>query len=402
MGEGNLSMSKLAGGAFSIMAKPAGPRCNQCCKYCFYREKDFLLSEKAKNLRMSSTVLRSYIEQMISLIQDGDEVRFTWQGGEPLLCGIDFFEEAVELQQQFKGNHSIFNALQTNGSLITTTFARFFKRNNFLIGLSLDGPESIHNYYRHGFGEVSTYQQAMHGLECLKKEGVEFNVLVTVNRVNQESPEEIYDFLRAQGVTYMQFIPIVERQPLSGKQRLLEMNEKEPWKIAPWSVTPKEFGNFLWRLFRHWLERGDLGKVSIQTFEALAAYKMGYGAPVCVFSPLCGQTPILEMNGDLFCCDHYVETPWRLGNILEEPLRNLLESRKLSDFSRLKSILPQQCKSCSILNWCQGDCPKHRFSLSHKKDGVNESYLCKSYRYFYQHASPLMDQILFFGKDEIS
>ena len=203
MGEGNLSMSKLAGGAFSIMAKPAGPRCNQCCEYCFYREKDFLLSEKAKNLRMSSTVLRSYIEQMISLIQDGDEVRFTWQGGEPLLCGIDFFEEAVELQQQFKGNHSIFNALQTNGSLITTTFARFFKRNNFLIGLSLDGPESIHNYYRHGFGEVSTYQQAMHGLECLKKEGVEFNVLVTVNRVNQESPEEIYDFLKILKMVYM-------------------------------------------------------------------------------------------------------------------------------------------------------------------------------------------------------
>lgn len=381
---------------FALMAKPAGSRCNHSCDYCFYRDKGRIFPSSSSPERMSSKVLASFVEQFIASQPEGSEVRFIWQGGEPLLCGLDFFNEVVELQTKFAQGHPIQNALQTNGSLIDEAWADFFKTHHFLVGLSLDGPESIHNHYRHSAASASgAHEQALAGLHRLRDKAVEVNVLVTVNRYNQQFPEEIYDFIKAQGIQYMQFIPIVERLQADSSARLLGAAEGGEWKMAPWSVTPREFGNFLRRLFVHWCELEDVGKISVQIFEALASYCMGYPSPICTFSTLCGQTPVLEKNGDLFCCDHYVEKLYRLGNILETPLMELVTSGTLENFSRLKMKLSPQCKGCSIVEFCQGDCPKHRLGTGTGSTGeLAPSYLCKAYRYFFQYAEPRLRAIL--------
>lgn len=374
--------------AFTVMAKPAGSHCNHRCEYCFYRDKGVLFPQSDAQPRMSREVLRAYVQQLIESQPAGAEVRFIWQGGEPLLCGLDFFQEAIALQKEFANGHPISNALQTNGSLITEAWAQFFRENHFLIGLSLDGSERLHNRYRHANSvHENAWGQAMNGLHCLKQSGCDYNVLVTVNRTNQNYPEEVYDFLRAEGVQFMQLIPIVERQPADGSARLMASSEQGAWKVAPWSVTPKEFGNFLVRFFARWKREEESMRPMVQIFEAVAASLLGLPAPICTFATLCGQTPILEKNGDLFCCDHYVEKDFRLGNILETPIQKLVLSNRLTQFSRLKSDLPLRCKKCSIKNFCQGDCPKHRI-----ENGI--SYLCKSYRYFFQNVANDIAEIL--------
>lgn len=361
-----------------VLTKPTGAICNLNCSYCFFLDKEQLYP--GSKFRMSDEVLETYIRQLIETHQT-PEVTVAWQGGEPTLMGLDFFRKAIAYQEKYRKPGMTFeNTLQTNGTLLNDEWCKFFKDNNYLIGLSLDGPQHLHDANRVDKGGNGTFDRVMRGLRLLQKHKVEYNILTTVNRINADHPLEVYRFLRDQvRTTWIQFIPVVERLDETGAT-LYQVGDQ----VSERSVTPEQFGNFLNTIFDEWIRR-DVGKVFVQTFEASARSWMGLPSGMCVFSPTCGHGVALEHNGDLYACDHFVEPDYLLGNIQQSHMAELVGSDRQYQFGRDKlETLPQYCKNCEVRFACHGECPKNRFlTTPDGEPGLN--YLCAGYKAFFTH-----------------
>lgn len=357
------------------MLKPRGAICNLDCKYCYFLSKEMLYP--GSRFRMAHDLLEEYTRQYIKA-QRVSEVTFAWQGGEPTLMGLEFFELAVELQEKYREpGMTIHNALQTNGTTLDDAWGSFLHQHNFLIGLSLDGPRELHDYYRVDKGGQPTFDQVMTGLGFLKKHRVEFNILTTVHAANVDYPLEVYHFLRDDvGTQFIQFIPIVERDNQTGFQEGQTVTER--------SVTGERYGHFLTTIFDEWVRR-DVGHVYVQIFDVALAAWVGDRPGLCIFEETCGAALALEHNGDLYSCDHYVEPNYKLGNIQEIPLIELVASEKQVEFGQAKrDTLPRYCRECEVRFVCNGGCPKNRFI--HTPGGeAGLNYLCAGYKAFFNH-----------------
>jgi len=373
------------------MTKPRGAVCNLDCKYCYFLKKEALYPES--DLRMSDDVLESYTSQYIEA-QRVPEVTFAWQGGEPTLMGLEFFEKAVDLQKKFqKPGMKILNAIQTNGIMLDDEWAGFFKEHNFLVGLSLDGPRHLHDKYRLDKGGQGSFERVMGGLDLLKEHQVEFNILTTVHAGNMDHPLEVYQFIRdVVGTQFIQFIPIVERKNQTGHQ--------EGYQVTKRSVSGQGYGKFLISVFDEWVQR-DVGGVFVQIFDVALGVWYGQRAGLCIFEETCGLALAMEHNGDLYSCDHYVEPRYFLGNISKENLVDLVTSENQADFGIAKrETLPRYCRECEVRFICNGGCPKNRIRRTPDGDeGLN--YLCQGYRAFFNHIDePMksMAQLLRIGR----
>lgn len=377
---------------FHVLAKPIGPICNLDCKYCFYLEKEKLYPAGQK-WKMSDEVLEAYIRQYIPA-QDAPEIQFAWQGGEPTLMGVEFFQKAVELQRKYSGGKRITNGLQTNGTLLDDRWCAFLAEEKVLVGLSIDGPRPLHDRYRLDKQQQPTFDAVMRGLELLKKHKVEFNTLTVVNRDNSQQPLEVYRFLKQVGSGFMQFIPLVERMGQGDDVGLAAPPDAErecgdSSAVTPWSVLSRDYGQFLCAIFDQWVGR-DVGRVFVQLFDVTLGNWMGTGSGLCVFAEHCGRALALEHNGDVYSCDHYVYPRYRLGNLLEQSPAEMVESPAQRKFAADKSdTLPAYCKACDVRFACQGECPKHRFMKTPDgQPGLN--YLCPAYKRFFNHVAPHM------------
>ncbi len=376
--------------SFQIMAKPIGPICNLDCDYCFYLEKENLYPKKS-DFKMNNDVLEAFIKQHIEG-QPGDDALFAWQGGEPTLLGVDYFRKAIELQQKYGKDKHIENTFQTNGVLLDDAWASFFKEHNFLIGISIDGPEKLHNRYRLNKGRKETFNQVMNGLECLDKHQVEFNTLTVVQKHNSQHPLEIYRFLKEIGSGFMQFIPIVER--MSKEQtgdglRLISPDFESIALVTDWSVESRQYGVFLNRIFDEWV-RNDVGQYYVQIFDIALEAWAGMNPSLCIFNETCGTAMAIEHNGDLYSCDHYVYPQNKLGNIMENALVSLVGSEQQQTFGLDKrDSLPGYCLNCGVRFVCNGECPKHRFLETPAGEG-GLNYFCEGYKLFFNHIDPYM------------
>jgi len=383
------------------MAKPAGPACNLDCRYCFYTEKEATLGQHGPT-RMTDEVLEAYVSKYIAS-QPVPEVGFAWQGGEPLLMGLDFFRRAVNLQKRYSQGKQISNSIQTNGTLLTDEWCEFLAANDFLVGLSLDGPEDVHNYYRVDRNGKPSFDAVMRGLKLLKKHGVEFNILACVNRISSTKPLDVYRFFKRQGARFIQFIPIVERLPspdevalglkLSPPPVLDGQADESKKQVTPWSVEPIRFGEFMIKVFDEWV-RNDVGSVFVMNFEWTLSAWMGLGGGVCIHSRTCGDCLVIEHNGDIYACDHYVYPDYKRGNILTDMPDKLVQCAGQVLFGAVKeTALPRKCLDCPALGVCRGECPKHRFAKTQTGES-GLSYLCEGYAEFYRHVAPYMKTMI--------
>jgi uncharacterized protein len=365
--------------AFHLLAKPTGAICNLDCAYCFFLEKEHLYP--GSRFRMPDDVLERYIRQLIEAHQT-DQVTIAWQGGEPTLMGLDFFRRAVELADKYRRPGMTFlHTMQTNGTLLDDAWCEFLKANDFLIGISIDGPREMHDLYRVDKGGAPTFDRVMRGLRLLQKHGVEYNILTTVNSANSEHPLEVYRFLRDEaGTTWMQFIPVVER--IEGEGRAMIQRGST---VSERTVGAEQFGRFLSTIFDEWV-RHDVGRVFVQTFEAAGRNWYGLDSSgMCVFNATCGVGLAIEHNGDLYSCDHFVEPDYLLGNINEQHMVELVASPAQRKFGQDKlDALPQYCRDCDVRFACHGECPKNRFiETPDGEPGLN--YLCAGYKHFFHH-----------------
>ncbi len=378
------------GAGIHVVAKPIGPLCNLNCEYCFYLEKQSLFGAGEK-YRMPDEILSRFITNYITS-QPTPLVEFVWQGGEPTLLGVDFFKRAVDLQKPFVGTKTITNSLQTNGTLLTDEWCEFLKKNNFMVGISLDGPKELHDRYRRDHEGNGTFDRVMRGLRLLQKHGVDYNVMACVARETAKHPLDVYRFFRNEGVDFIQFTPIVERMPgEDSKQYGLRLagpasldKEEGETGVTPWTVIPGEYGDFLIAVYEEWV-RNDVGKVFVMNFEwALNAW-IGNPPPVCVHADRCGRSLVIEHNGDVYACDHSVYPEYKLGNIKTDTLPEMAARSLRSGFgSRKETALPRWCRECEVLAACRGGCPKHRFATTfYGEPGLH--YLCEGYRKFLLH-----------------
>jgi uncharacterized protein len=377
--------------AFNIMLKPVGPVCNLDCTYCYYLEKKNLYPDNTL-FRLSDELLEKFIREYIES-QQVPVVTFVWQGGEPSILGVDYYRKAVELQKKYANGKTIENSFQTNGTFLTEEFCQFFKENNFLLGISIDGPQHLHDHYRKDNQGRPTWAKVMKGIEMLRKHGVEFNTLSVVNRKTSKEPLAVYNFLKDIGSTFMQFIPIVERKatitPDDGITLVPHSYTGEA-RVTEWSVLPEDYGQFLITIFNQWV-RTDVGRYYVQMFDVTLANWAGAMPGLCVFSESCGTAAVMEHNGDVFCCDHYVYDDYFLGNMHDTPLNEMMGSTRQALFGQEKKTrLTAHCRSCSVRFACHGDCPKHRFTSSPQGE-PGLSYLCESYKMFFTHVKPYMD-----------
>ncbi len=376
--------------AFHIMTKPVGPICNLDCRYCFYLEKEHLYPGKLE-WAMPEEMLESYIRQYIEA-QNSPRVTFAWQGGEPTLLGIGFFQKAVELEKKYADGKRIENAFQTNGILLDDRWAAFLAENKFLVGLSIDGPAWLHDRYRVDKGGQPTFKRVLRGLEYLKKHGVEFNTLTVVQRHNSQHPLEVYRFLKEAGSGFIQFIPIVERvaqAPSPNGLALMSPGAEGSAKASEWSVEAAAYGKFLCDIFDEWV-RNDVGRYFVQAFDVALESWLGYEPSLCVFRETCGAALAIEHNGDLYSCDHFVYPEYKLGNIAGNTLASLVNSPQQRKFGLDKrDTLPRYCRECEVRFACNGECPKHRFIRTPDgEEGLN--YLCAGYKMFFKHIDPYM------------
>lgn len=377
---------KIAGPqAFNIMIKPAGSLCNLRCQYCYYLDKAEIYG--GKEPRMTLDMLETFVREYIAA-NDVPEVTFNWHGGEPLLMGLDFYRRAMELQKKYASGKTIHNTLQTNGTLITPEWARFFRENGFLIGVSLDGPKDVHDRYRTGKGGASTFDRVVKGVVELYRAGVEYNVMATVNRQCEGRGLEIYRLLKEAGTRFIQFMPVLEHV----KDGRIVDPQEEGACIAPWSVSAEGFGRFLCDIFDYWVHN-DVGQVFVNQFDSTLALWCGEQPGTCTFAETCGGNSVIEHNGDLYPCDHFVYEKYRLGNVLETDLRTLMTSEKQVRFGIGKrNGLPEKCMACKWFFACHGECPKHRFNRTESgQAGLNA--LCEGYRIFFSHVAPYMDRM---------
>lgn len=379
--------------AFHLMAKPAGPLCNLRCRYCFYLEKEALFPSRTQR-RMDDATLDAFVRAYIES-QPGDVVDFAWQGGEPTLLGVDYFRKALALQRRYANGKDIRNALQTNGTLLDDEWGAFLAENGFLVGISIDGPKSVHDANRIDGRRRGTWSATMRGLAVLRRHKVEFNTLTTVTRTNVGEPLSIYRFLIDAGSRHLQFIPVVERLPGDAERdRGLSLgvpgeSDSGPAAATPWSVSAHDWGAFLIAIFERWVRR-DAGKVEVQQFDDALRRWIGLPGGVCVHAETCGHALAIEHDGSVYSCDHYVYPEYRLGNVRDEPLPAMLRSTRQVEFGRDKlERLPGRCVECPVRFACNGGCPKHRFATTVEGEhGLN--HLCDGYRAFFTHIDPYM------------
>lgn len=372
-----------------VMLKPAGAHCNLACKYCYYLEKNKLYPTAQRHL-MSDEMLEQFTREYIEA-QTMSQVLFTWHGGEPLLRSIDFYRKALSLQQKYAGGRRIDNVIQTNGTLLTDEWCEFFAQKHWLVGISIDGPQPDHDHYRLTAAGKPSWQKVMQGIKLLKKHGVEWNAMAVVNAYNANHPLEFYRFFKENGCQFLQFTPIVERLTRHEDGRTLaSLADKDEISLSEASVAPEQWGYFLCAIFDEWV-RKDVGKIFVEIFDCTLANWMGISPGICAYSKECGHAGVMEHNGDVYSCDHFVFPEYKLGNIRDHSLIDMLYGEQQQEFSRLKhSSLPRQCKECDMEFACHGECPKNRFMKDKYGDsGLN--YLCPGYYHYYQHVAPYMD-----------
>lgn len=372
-----------------VMLKPASAHCNLACKYCYYLEKNKLYPTAQRHL-MSDEMLEQFTREYIEA-QTMNQVLFTWHGGEPLLRSIDFYRKALSLQQKYAGGRRIDNVIQTNGTLLTDEWCEFFAQNHWLVGISIDGPQPDHDHYRLTAAGKPSWKKVMQGIKLLKKHGVEWNAMAVVNAYNANHPLEFYRFFKENGCQFLQFTPIVERQTRHEDGRTLaSLADKNEIPLSEASVAPEQWGYFLCAIFDEWV-RKDVGKIFVEIFDCTLANWMGISPGICAYSKECGHAGVMEHNGDVYSCDHFVFPEYKLGNIRDHSLIDMLYGEQQQEFSRLKhSSLPRQCKECDMEFACHGECPKNRFMKDKYGDsGLN--YLCPGYYHYYQHVAPYMD-----------
>jgi len=368
-----------AGRDFQVFVKPAGPDCNLECRYCYYSRKRGLYPGN-KTFRMSEDVLEEYVIQHISASPEG-VIRFSWHGGEPTVLGLDYFRKIIALERKHQpAGRQIANGMQTNGTLLSEEWCRFLAAENFSVGLSLDGPQEIHDLYRITKDGKPSHDRARRGYDLLRKHRVSCDVLCVVNAHSVGSPAEVYRFFKQIEAPYLTFLPLVERQPDS------------PSGVSPDTVPAKAWGAFLCAVFDEWVS-GDIGRIKVQVFEEAARTAFGQEHTLCIFRPVCGDIPVIEHNGDFFSCDHYVDAEHRLGNIMETPLAALLDSPSQRAFGRAKlETLPSACLECGVRDMCNGECPKNRF-LQTPDGEAGLNYLCEGYKSFFNHCRPFVREV---------
>lgn len=384
--------------AFNIMLKPAGSLCNLDCQYCYYLDKSEIYGghEPRMSIDMLETVVKEYIGA-----NDVPEVTFNWHGGEPLILGLDFYKKALEFERKYANGKIIHNTLQTNGTLITDEWADFLAKNDFLVGISIDGPADIHDRYRRDKGGYPTFDRVMAGLMNLQRAGAEYNTMSTVNKFSEGRGLEVYLFLKSLGSRFMQFMPVVEhvKYPTDAKGK---MNKRlrpfivnpstEGAMLSPWSISDIAYGKFMCDIFDYWV-RNDVGRYYVNLFDATLANWCGAMPGTCVHARVCGGNAVIEHNGDLYPCDHFVYPEYLLGNIRKTDIKTLMQSQKQTDFGLDKrSALPTKCARCKYLFACNGECPKHRFNRTENGEtGLNA--LCMGYFKFFDHVAPYMDMM---------
>jgi uncharacterized protein len=371
-----------------VMLKPAGSLCNLRCKYCYYTEKGNLYRNGSNHV-MSDALLEKFTKEYIEA-QTSPNILFTWHGGEALMRPISFYKRALQLQRTYARGRQIDNCIQTNGTLLTDEWCRFLRDNNFLVGISIDGPQEYHDRYRKTATGRPTFRQVMRGIRLLNKHGVQWNAMAVVNDANVRHPHEFYQFFKDIGCHYLQFAPIVERRVTRNDALTLAPGMQEGGELLPVSITAEQWGDFLCTLFSEWVKQ-DVGTYFIQLFDATLANWMGAAPGLCSLAKECGHAGVMEHNGDLYSCDHFVFPEYRLGNLRELSVTQMMYSPQQQEFARLKhQRLPQQCRECTFVFACNGECPKNRF-IRDKYGNPGLNYLCQGYHRFFAHAAPYMD-----------
>lgn len=370
-----------------IMVKPVGSACNLRCDYCYYLEKQHLYANEGRQM-LSDELLERFIREYIES-QTTPEVLFTWHGGEPLVRPLAFYEKVVRLQQRYARGRRIANSLQTNGTLINDDWARFFHDQGWLIGVSLDGPEAYHDAFRRTRGGGPSFRNVIRGIDILNRHAVEWNALAVANRLNGDHPLSFYRFFKNIGCRYIQVTPVVERLAHHDDGRQLASLVDEG-QLAPFSIRPKQWGNFLCTIFDEWV-RHDVSMFFFNIFDATLANWVGVAPGLCTMAKHCGHAGVMEHNGDVYSCDHFVFPEYKLGNIHEQSLVEMMYSERQRRFGKAKAdSLPTQCRECQWLNACHGECPRNRFiRTANGEPGLN--YLCEGYRQYFSHVAPYMD-----------
>lgn len=371
-----------------VLAKPVGASCNLRCKYCYYLEKSHLYRNAPARV-MSDELLERFVQEYIQA-QTMSQVLFTWHGGEPLMRPLSFYRKAVALQEKYAFGRQIDNTIQTNGTLLTDEWCEFFKEHNWLVGISIDGPQEFHDEYRRTASDKPSWQKVMRGIRLLRKHGVEWNAMAVVNDFNAGYPLEFYHFFKEMGAKYIQFAPVVERMAAHSDGRHLATLVDQECPVADFSVSPAQWGDFLCAIFDEWV-RHDVGQTYVEIFDCTLANWVGERPGICVYAKECGHAGVMEFNGDVYSCDHFVFPEYKLGNIRDRTLVEMLYGEQQRQFSCLKhASLPKQCKECEWEFACHGECPKNRFvNDRYGYPGLN--YLCSGYRHFYEHVAPYMD-----------
>ena len=375
------------GRPFFVTAKPVGARCNLRCTYCYYLEKSELYARQTAPSTMDDNTLSIFIRDYIRA-QPSPDVVFTWHGGEPLLRPLKLYKRIVELQRQYGSGHNITNCIQTNGTLLTDEWAEFLHENGWLAGVSIDGPQHLHDRFRMMRDGQPSFAKVMNGIGLLEKHGVEWNALAVVNAVNGDYPLEFYDFFRSIGCRYIQFTPVVERLRRDG--RLASIADDGNFGVTEFSVAPRQWGEFICTLFDEWVRR-DVGTYFVQLFDATLANWAGVAPPVCTMAPQCGHAVAMEYNGDVYSCDHFVFPEYLLGNIKSKTFADMLFSTRQRRFGADKRrMLPDRCRQCRWLFACNGECPRNRFATT-ESGQPHLNYLCEGYHRFFEHVAPYMD-----------
>ena len=375
-----------------VMTKPAGAHCNLACDYCYYLEKQKLYQNGDKHVmsdQLTEVFIREYIQS-----QFGNEVNFTWHGGEPMIRPLSYYKKVVRWQRRYAEGKAILNCLQTNGTLLTPEWCRFLHDEGWLVGISIDGPQDMHDAYRMKRNGGPTWEKVMQGIEMLDRYEVEWNAMAVVNDITAARPLDFYRFFRDEiECRYLQFTPVVERiRRHEDGRHLAHVMDGDEYAVAPFSVTPEAWGSFLCTMFDEWYNN-DVGGMFVQTFEATLANWAGMTPGVCSLSDWCGHAAVMEHNGDIYCCDHFVFPEYYLGNIRNRGILDMLNSERQMAFADMKTKgLPTQCRQCRWQFACHGECPRNRFAKT--KDGEpGLNYLCEGYRRYFEHVAPFMEEL---------
>lgn len=372
-----------------VMLKPVGAACNLRCHYCYYLEKACLYKDSSKRV-LSEEMLDQFTKEYIEA-QTMNDVLFTWHGGEPLMRPLSFYRKALELQKKYGRGRNISNVIQTNGTLLTDEWCRFLHENNWLVGVSIDGPQEFHDEYRRTASGGPSWAKVMRGIQLLNKHHVEWNAMAVVNDFNADYPLDFYHFFKEMGCRFIQITPVVERMVNHADGRhLATLTDDATAPVTDFSVTPEQWGRFLYAIFDEWV-RNDVGQTYVELFDCILANWVGVTPGICVYAKECGHAGIMEFNGDVYSCDHFVFPEYRLGNIRKKTITEMLYGEQQQQFSRLKSqSLPKECKKCEWEFACHGECPRTRF-IKDVYGNPGKNYLCEGYRMFFRHIAPYMD-----------